>query len=213
RPSPASWLARTTAGALVAITTVVFVHHHWLRPYGLRAPIHGQTIRVAGLDGVRVDYASARFLERVAQVLAEGGFQPGDPLLALDYMPGLVYFARGTSPRWNLYMFDQPAFDCFNLSSARLERPPFLILAREPSLVMRRCLEKLAFPDGYRLLQTLRFPYDEVYVSFGAHALTPLRISGPRAASGSAAADAPRAARAKRSRAARASPASSATLP
>ena len=218
RPSPASWLARTTAAALVAVTTVVFVHHHWLRPYGLRAPIHGQTTKVAGLDGVRVDYASARFLERVAQVLAEGGFQPGDPLLALDYMPGLVYFAGGTSPRWNLYMFDQPAFDCFNLSSARFERPPFLILAREPSLVMQRCLAKLAFPDAYRLLQTLRFPYDEVYVSFGAHDFTHVRIYGPRAGSGSAAPaaapdDAARSARAKRSRAERTSPASSATIP
>ena len=218
RPSPASWLARATAGVLVAITTVVFAYHHWLRPYGLRAPIHGQTFSVAGLDGVRVDYASARFLERVARVLAEGGFQPGDPLLALDYMPGLVYFAGGTSPRWNLYMFDQPAYDCFNLMSARFERPPFLILARDPGPVMQRCLEKVAFPEAYQLLQTLRFPYDEVYVSFGAHDFTHVRIYGPRPASGWAAPDAApydaaRSARAKRSRAERASPASSATIP
>jgi hypothetical protein len=173
-------LYRTLAGALLLVTAVVFVHHHWLRPYGLRAPIHAQTEPLALVPGVRADLASVRFLEAVASTLADAGFRPGDPLIALDYMPGLVNLVGGTSPRYNLYIYDQPAYLCFNLRSAKFERPPFLAFARPPAPWLLRCLEPVSFPDDYRLLRTLRFPYDSVYVTFGAHDFSHLHLYGPR---------------------------------
>lgn len=175
-------LYRLLAGALLLVTAVVFVHHHWLRPYGLRAPMHAQTEPLPLVPGVRADLASVRFLKAVASTLAEAGFRPGDPLIALDYMPGLVNLVGGTSPRYNLYIYDRPAYVCFNLRSAKFERPPFLAFARPPAEWLLRCLAPVSFPDDFRLLRRFRFPYDSVYVTFGANDFSHLYLYGPRSA-------------------------------
>lgn len=170
---------RSVALLCLAVTSVVFVHHHWLHPYGLRRPMHEQRSAVAGLPDVRVDLGTSRFLEEVAGALREAGFRRGDALVAFDYMPGLVYYAGGRSPRYNLYMFDLPAFNCFNWSLADSDDPPFIVLGRPMSPAQRACLSGLRFPEDFELVRTLRFPYEEVYAGFGARDFSHLYLYAP----------------------------------
>lgn len=171
---------RGVALTLALVTSVAFVQHHWFRPYGLRDSISAQTSEAPGLPGVRVDLATARFLELVASALAEAGFRRGDPLIALDYMPGLTYFAGGTSPRYNLYMFDMEAFSCFNLDRARFDSPPFLVVAQPISPGLESCVRSIDLREGFRVVRTLRFPYESVYAGFGKPGFTHVEILAPR---------------------------------
>jgi hypothetical protein len=167
------------AALLVALTGVVFVRHHWLHPYGLGQSSAKQGFAVEGLPGVRVDLATQRFLRDVSSSLAEAGFRRGDPVIAFDYLPGLVHFLGGTSPRYNLYMFDRPAYNCFNANLASVERPPFVILAKPMSSEQRECLETIRFPDGYRLIRTLPFPYEDIYAGFAAPGFSHVYLYAP----------------------------------
>ncbi len=164
----------------VALTLPVFANQQVFSPYGLRAGIHQQTQPVEALPGVRVDLASARFLDAVVETLRAGGHVPGDPVVALDYMPGLVHLVGGRSPGFNFYMSGKARLNCFNLDRAGFDGPPYLILGRPMQPAQRACLEAFRFPDDFVLLRELRFPYDEVYAGFGLHGLTHVSIYGPR---------------------------------
>jgi len=174
-------LRRSVGGITIAITGVVFWHHAWMHPYGLRTPLHEQRTALPELPGVRVDLASARFLGLVSATLEEAGYRRGDPLIALDYMPGLVSFVGATSPRYNLYMFGMPDYNCFNLNQARFETPPLVVVARPPAPEQTRCIASIPFPDGYELVRTLAFPYADAYVAFGAHDFDYVYVYRPRA--------------------------------
>lgn len=176
---------RTLVVLLVAVTCLVFVRNQVLEPYGLRRPVYEQTQPVEGLP-VRVDYATARFLEGVASSLEEAGFRAGDPVIAFDYMPGLVFYLGGRSPGFPFYVFDNPWLNCFHLERAELDRTPFLVLGRPMSEAQRACIEAFDFPADFRLVQTLRFPYEEVYASFGGRGISHVSLYAPREASSSA---------------------------
>jgi hypothetical protein len=167
------------AVALLAATSALFVQHHVRAPYGLPSDIASQIEPVAGLPGVRVDAATRSFLESVAGGMREAGFEPGDPVLALDFMPGLVFFLRGTSPGFTLFVFDNPRLNCLNVN--RLYRaPPFLILGRPMSRAQAACLRAFAFPDDFRKVRSVRFPYEAVYADFGAVDFTHVHLYAPR---------------------------------
>ena len=80
----------------------------WSLPTACHRTSSQQRHAVEGLPGVRVDVATKSFLESVAASMREAGFRPGDPVLALDFMPGLVFFLGATSPGFTLYFFDNP---------------------------------------------------------------------------------------------------------
>ncbi len=179
-PGSGGPLYRTVAAVLAAVGALVFWQHHWQRPYGLRTPLHEQATPLRGIPGISVDLASARFLDSVADTLEAAGYRRGDPVIALDYMPGLVSYLGATSPRYNLYMFGLPEYNCFNLNQAAFREPPFVIVAREPSVEQRRCISSIDIPNSYELLRTLAFPYQDAYVSFGVHDFSHVQIYGPR---------------------------------
>ncbi len=162
----------------VALTGWLFVHHRALEPYGLRSAMHEQTQGVESL-GVRVDLATRSFLRKVEQAFAEAGFRPGDPVLALDYMPGLVYFLGARSPGYNVYLFDTPRLNCFSLDHAGLERPPFLVLGRAMTDAQGECLDAFAFPADFELARSFVFPYEEVYRGFGGYGMSHVHIYVP----------------------------------
>lgn len=164
----------------LAVTGSIFVRHHLLSPYGLPRPIGEQRLEMPNLPGVRVDLATRTFLNEVSTSLSEAGFRRGDPVIAFDYTPGLVFFLGGTSPRYNLYMFDLPAYNCFNVNRAELRTTPFVILAQPMSPAQRDCLETIRFPDAYRLIRTLPFPYQEVYAGFDAPGFSHVYLYAPR---------------------------------
>lgn len=184
RGAGAARLRAAAATVLALLTTLVFVQHHLLRPYGLRETIFAQRSPLEALPGVRVDLATRSFLERIASAFTEAGFRRGDPVIALDYMPGLVHFLGGSSPRYNLYMFDMTAFNCFNLNHARFERPPFLILGQPMTPEQQACIESIRFPDDYELVQTVRNPYQAVYEGFGRPGFSHVFVYAPRGVQG-----------------------------
>ncbi|NNL65986.1 MAG: hypothetical protein HKP30_07085 [Myxococcales bacterium] len=180
---------RAVCFALLAATTLVFAQHHVVEPYGLRRPLFEQRSEVAGLPGIRVDLATQRFLEEVRAGMAEAGFRPGDPIVAMDYMPGLVFYLGGRSPGFPFYAFGRPAMNCFNLNRIDPSLRPYLILGRPVSAAQRACVERFALPGeagpgDFRLIRTVRFPYEDVYASFGGFGISHLELYAPAPPSG-----------------------------
>ncbi len=165
--------------ALAAASAWVFVQHQVLEPYGLRAPLYEQTEPNARL-GVRLDLATHRFLGAFETSLVEAGFSRGDPLVVMDYMPGLVFYVEGRSPGFPFYAFDRTEMNCFNLNRSGLEGPPFLVLGREMSAAQAACIQPFDPVRDVRSVRTLRFPYEAVYEGFGAHGLSHVEIFAPR---------------------------------
>ncbi|HKJ24865.1 MAG TPA: hypothetical protein VKB65_08600 [Myxococcota bacterium] len=170
----------TLAVVGLVVTTASFVHHHVEAPYGLRRPLYEQRERVEGLPGVRVDVATRSFLEASAGLMREAGFRPGDPVIAMDYMPGLVFYLGGRSPGWPFYMFDRPALDCFVLERAGLDRVPFVIVSGPISAELSACIHAFDLPGDFREVGTLRFPYEAVYEGFDAGSRTHVTFLAPR---------------------------------
>lgn len=177
---PALRFHAAAAALLLATTAAVFVRHHVVRPYGLPAPIWEQREEVRGLPGVRVDPATRDFLESVSATMAHMGFRPGDPVIAFDYMPGLVYYLGGTSPRYNFYMFRSPAYNCYNLNRAGLPKLPFLILGKPMNVGQLGCLDAIRFPRDFGMPRAVQFPYEQVYEGFGAKGFSRLYLFPPR---------------------------------
>lgn len=169
------------AATVLALATTAIVHHHKLvQAYGLARPVAAQIHPVRGLPGLRVDADTRDFLERLAAQMERAGFRPGDPIFALDYMPGLVFYLGGVSPGWNFHMIDKPELNCFNIERARYEGRPYLLLGRPMSRAQRECLHSLDVAGGYRLVDAIPFPYQRVYASFDAPGMTHLLVYAPR---------------------------------
>jgi hypothetical protein len=165
--------------ALLGATSAVFVQHHVLAPYGLPRALVEQRHAVEGLPGVRVDAATQSFLESVGAAMREAGYRPGEPILALDFMPGLVFYLGGRSPGFNLFVFDNPRHNCLNVN--RLYRaPPWLILGRPMSREQAACLTAFSFPADFREVRAVRFPYESVYADFGAPDFSHVHLYAPR---------------------------------
>jgi hypothetical protein len=168
-------------GALLLVSTgMVFTQHQMLQPYGLPRPLYRQLHPVTGLPGVRVDRATGVFLERVAGAMAEAGFRPGDPVVAFDYMPGLVHYLGGTSPGFPFYHRDRPLLNCLYLEAAGLTAPPFLVLSRALSDEQLACLPAFAFPDDFVLVDAPAYPYEDVYLGFGMPGVSRIYLYAPR---------------------------------
>ena len=165
---------------LVLVTSVEVVHHQWNEPYGLPRPLPEQTVPVVGRPGMRVDAATAAFLETVATSMAEAGFRPGDPIVAFDYMPGLVSHLGGVSFGSNLYMFDRPLLNCFEINRATHPARPYLILGRPMHVEQQACLHAFAFPDDFELIRTVSNPYEDVYTGFGRPDLSHVQLWKPK---------------------------------
>ncbi len=164
---------------LLAGTGVLFVRHQLLAPYGLPQSAFDQRYEVAGLPGLQVDAATRDFLESVAARMRAGGFRPGDPVVAFDFMPGLVFYLRGTSPGFTLYVADNPQLNCLNVNRF-YHAPPFLILGRPMSAEQAACLESFTFPDDFRSIGDVRFPYEAVYEDFGIRDFSHVHLYAPR---------------------------------
>lgn len=171
---------RRAVALLAIVTTLAVVEHQVRRPYGLPQPIWAQTERNEALPAVRVDVASATFLDRVAGAMREAGWRRGDPIVAFDYMPGLVFLLGGVSPGSNLYMFDKPELNCFQLNRVQFERPPWVILGEPMAHEQQECLRSIRYPSAYRSLRAIPNPYESVYGGFGRSGLSHVLLFAPR---------------------------------
>jgi hypothetical protein len=170
-----------TALALLALaTSAVFVEHQVLRPYGLPSPLYAQAHATPLLPGLRVDSATKKLLEDLHRQMTAAGFEPGDPVIALDFMPGLVYAVGGRSPGFPFFAFDKPAQNCWAIERAGRDELPFLILGQDMSLEQHACIRAFAFPEDFRLVGALRNPYEApIRYFFGGPPMPYLQLFAP----------------------------------
>ncbi len=172
--------AATALAVLAVATSAVFVQHQVFRPYGLPSPIFRQVEETPLLPGLHVDIATKTFLEELRDRLDAAGFEAGDPLIALDFMPGLVYAVGGRSPGFPFFTFREPAQNCWAIERAGLEEPPFLLLGQEMSLDQHACIHAFAFPEQFRLAGALRNPYEAaIRYFFGGPPMPYVRVFAP----------------------------------
>ena len=144
----------------------MFVQHAVQKPYGLPAPIYRQVHPVRGLPELRVDLATKTFLENVRDRMAEAGFEPGDPVIALDFMPGLVYYLDARSPGFLYFLFDEAELNCWLIDRAGLQQTPFLILGLPMTHEQHDCIRSFDYPGAFREIATIRNPYEWAYPYF-----------------------------------------------
>lgn len=172
--------AATALTLLAVVTSAVFVEHQVFRPYGLPSPIYAQTLATPLLPGLRVDRATRALLEELHERMSEAGFRPGDPVIAFDFMPGLVYAIGGRSPGLPFFAFDKPAQNCWAIERAKLDERPFLILGQDMLVEQHACIRAFAFPEEFRLVATLRNPYEApIRYFFGGPPMPYLRVFAP----------------------------------
>lgn len=128
-------------------------------PFRLPASLDEQTVAVEGiprLDGMRLDPVAAGFVTDVYQLVTEEtAFRPGDPILALSKIPGLVYLLDGTTP--GTVWIDTPTPGNQHVACRALAREPddvaatgLLLLNSAVTPEMDQCLRELwpAYPDA-----------------------------------------------------------------
>jgi hypothetical protein len=107
-----------------------------------------------------VDLGTKVFLEELQSKMSAAGFRPGDPVIALDFMPGLVYFLEARSPGFPFFPFDRTEQNCWAIERAGDDGLPFLILGQDMSLQQVACIRRFRFPQDFRPLGGLRNPYE-----------------------------------------------------
>jgi len=175
---------------LVVVTSLGFVANHIRRPYGLPAPIVEQDHPVAGLPGMKVDAATARFLERLERTTRGAGLRAGDPVIAFDYMAGLVHYLGATSPGFPFYRTANPELNCFLINRADHSVAPFVLIAEPLGDAQRECIDAFDFPGDFERVGAIANPYEDVYPAFfDGNKLPLVFVYAPRARAGEGAND------------------------
>jgi hypothetical protein len=170
-----------TATVLLAVaTSAVFVEHQVLRPYGLASPLYAQTHATSLVPELRVDTATKHLLEDLHARMREAGFERGDPVIALDFMPGLVHALGGRSPGFPFFAFDKPAQNCWAIERGTHDELPFLILGQDMLVEQHACIRAFAFPEQFRLVAAVRNPYEApIRYFFGGPPMPYVRVFAP----------------------------------
>jgi hypothetical protein len=153
---------------VVGLSFSQFVTGFVLTPYRT-APKWTQTVPVeVGVPPtiLNLDPASAECIEKTKAALADAGFKPGDDILALYGLPGLVYAVGGVSPE-RPWFFDSEGSseDANNLRALR--RIPkkrisnaYILLKDNDSRAFNQLLEsEIAFPRLYKQIGLINFKY------------------------------------------------------
>jgi hypothetical protein len=139
-----------------------------VEPFGLRQSISSQVVplQTAGLKTpILVDSATATFFKQFTQLLAKGGFQPGDPIMAFYDAPGMIYVSGGISPGMPWYFINRDVSNCHALDLTRLSISKAYIVATRPlDSNTQKCLRAkgLNFPYQYKLIGILINPYSNI---------------------------------------------------
>lgn len=115
---------------------------------------------------LNLDPASAECIDKTKAALADAGFKPGDDILALYGVPGLVYAVGGVSPE-RPWFFDSEGSseDANNLRALRRipkERisKAYILLKDNDSRAFNQLLESgIAFPRLYKQISLINFKY------------------------------------------------------
>jgi hypothetical protein len=153
---------------------VVFMTYQWTsnvlyHPYRLLANLPNQTAPLGGnfpRDAqLLLDKGSWNFLEDIYQAVhTRTDFRPGDPIIGLYNLPGVVYMLGGYSPGAIWYTAAQANLSayCTSLGASEGDRSRAIIMVtRTIPDPMIKCLHKslINFPENYEMVATIKDPY------------------------------------------------------
>ena len=156
-------------GGLSLLVFLLFVHGYLYHPYLLHDSLLNQKCDSSNLNnlrGIKLSSQAHQFLTATSSILKEGGFRPGDPVLALYNMPGVVYAVGGTAPSV-AWLFSIAGFEkyrpiWFHDIRDRVKDRLFILTSWEPAAKTRESMQKagIDFPNQFELLGTTQMkPY------------------------------------------------------
>ena len=116
-----------------------------------------------GARTIKLDAESYRLVTSLSKILQDNGFQVGDDIVALSYIPGLVYMLGAKSPGHPTFLSTTPgerAYSRIAISFADLDRlRSSYVLLNAPVTDMSALLSTrgIAFPIEYRKLGAHQF--------------------------------------------------------
>jgi hypothetical protein len=152
---------------IVGLSFSQFITGFVLNPYRT-APKWTLTVPVkVGVPStiLKLDPASAECIEKTKAALATAGFKPGDDVLALYGLPGLVYAVGGVSPE-RPWFFDNYGETGHNENIRALKRIPYERLSRSfifhtksnPTAIIQLKSCGILFPSCFKQICELHVP-------------------------------------------------------
>ncbi len=164
------WSGILKSGSIIGCALVflqVFLYPNYL-PHGMASSMFAQTEQPLQHDQVKLDAPTATFVTQTKELLTANGFVPGNYILALYDLPGLVYLLQGYSPQVPWYFGEttratvKEAVDntCWHINDIT-ETNVFVVkpLAIHPDVANCLSSSKLNFPDSYTLVGTVYNTY------------------------------------------------------
>ena len=156
-----------------------FVSGYLFHPYRQQSPLFKQTETVSHLpkgEGLKFDVPTAAFLTEITQLYRAASPSPNQPIVALYDLPGLVYLLGGISSGtlWYQEFQDADGIGGVNMipqfptqtpaiSNGSQSQPakPFLLLQETLRADVDQVLRsRLGYPTSYRLVGSVKSPYD-----------------------------------------------------
>lgn len=147
------------------------------QPYRLVGPLTAQTERIEigfPATALKMSSAAANFIGHFKHMLEANGFKPGDDIIALFDMPGLVYAVGGRSPGHQWYytvvdrndaMMEANAWNLRRVATERLQRS-FIIQKGDISFFHKHLNSlHISFPHEYALCGQLVSPFSHEIVT------------------------------------------------
>lgn len=158
---------------LVGLGFAQFVSGFFVSPYRT-VPKWTQTVPVeVGVPAtvLKLDAASAACIDTTQAALRKAGFRPGDDVLALYGLPGLVYAVGGVSPQRPWFFNDHgPEGDVANLNAlkkipAERIRSAFVFRTDDDARSVSQLREcGVDFPEGFQKMADTRVPFKNRHV-------------------------------------------------
>ena len=153
---------------IVGLSFSQFITGFVLTPYRT-APKWTQTVPVeVGVPAtiLNLDPASAECIEKTKATLAAAGFKPGDDVLALYGLPGLVYAVGGVSPQRPWFFDSEGSSEDANNLRALMRIPKeriskaYILIKDNDSRAFNQILQcGIAFPRLYKQISVINFKY------------------------------------------------------
>jgi len=167
-PSRTRWAVPVGLACLSAFAIVYIVRGQLEAPYRLLTGVGGQTEATAigaPASVVKLDPALHAFITDVRAAAEQSGFRPGDDLLGLYDMPGIVFALGGRSPGvtwWTMgYSGSRPVMErAIELAGAARLRRAYILQTKSSTAWLQSLKPKgVNFPDDYVLCGTFTIPY------------------------------------------------------
>lgn len=164
-----SFFMAPAAGVLLAaLAAGQFVSGFLVTPYRLATPKWEQSVPVpigAPASTLRLDPETAGFVAEMRQIFTDAGFEPGQDVLGLFDVPGVVFACGGVSPGRPWYfgnygsVGENENLDALQWAGAEKIRRAFVIqTADDPRVATYLARIGVRFPEEYRLVGESRHP-------------------------------------------------------